>query len=61
VYAIKDRLMLNGNRLEPVGGALFRAGDESWNPDTAEFLHIFQGKARLLRLAGADFLRIEVD
>ena len=61
VCVIKDRLTLDGNRLEPVGGALFRIGDESWNPDTAEFLHLFQGKARLLRLTGADFLRIEVD
>jgi hypothetical protein len=61
VYVLKDRLTLSGNRLEPLGGALFRVGDELWAPETAEFLHIFEGKARMLRFAGIDFARIEVD
>ena len=61
VYVLKDRLTLSGNRLESLGGALFRVGDELWAPETAEFLHIFEGKARILRFAGMDFSRIEVD
>lgn len=61
VYVLKDRLVAGGARLVPVGGALFRAGDEDWSPETAEFLHFFQGKARMLRFAGADLMRVEVD
>jgi D-alanyl-D-alanine carboxypeptidase len=61
VFVLKDRLTLDGNPLAPLGGALFRMGDETWLPDTAEFLRVFEGKARLLRVAGADFARIEVD
>jgi D-alanyl-D-alanine carboxypeptidase len=61
VYVLKDRLVLAGTRLEPLGGALFRVGDEPWVPETAEFLHIFEGKARVLRFGGLDFARIEVE
>lgn len=61
VYVLKDKLVAEGSNLAPLGGALFRAGDEEWSPETAEFLHIFEGRARLLRFAGADFVRVEVD
>lgn len=61
IYILKDHLMLSGTALEPLGDALFRAGDETWSPETVEFLHVFEGKARMLRLAGADFARVEVD
>ncbi len=61
VYILKDNLVAGGTRLMPVGGALFRVGDEDWSPETAEFLRLFEGKSRLLRFAGADFVRIEVD
>jgi D-alanyl-D-alanine carboxypeptidase len=61
VFVLKGRLMLDGESLTRIGGALFRAGDEPWMPDTAEFLHVFEGKARLLRLGGMDFWRVEVD
>ncbi|HEY2466846.1 MAG TPA: serine hydrolase domain-containing protein [Terracidiphilus sp.] len=61
VYVLKDRLVAAGANLVPLGGALFRAGDEDWSPETAEFLHMFEGKARLLRFAGADFVRVEVE
>jgi hypothetical protein len=30
-------------------------------PHTAEFLRVFEGKARILRLTGLDFWRVEVD
>jgi D-alanyl-D-alanine carboxypeptidase len=61
VYLRKGQLTLDGGPLSPLGGALFRAGEEPWSPLTAEFLQVFAGKARLLRIAGADFARIEVD
>ena len=61
VYVLKNKLIAGGANLTPLGGALFRAGDEDWSPETVEFLHIFEGKARLLRFAGADFARVEVD
>jgi D-alanyl-D-alanine carboxypeptidase len=60
-YILKGRLMLEGERLARIGGALFRVGDEAWMPDTAEFLHVFQGKARLLKLGGMDYWRVEVE
>ena len=53
--------MLDGQILYRIGGSLFRLGDEEWMPDTAEFLRIFEGKARILRIAGMDFWRLEVD
>lgn len=60
-YLLKGKLMLSGNVLQPSGNGLFRVGDEAWTPETAEFLYVFEGKARLLKLAGTDFLRVEVE
>jgi D-alanyl-D-alanine carboxypeptidase len=59
-YVLKGRLMLDGNTLHRIGGALFRLGDEQWMPDTAEFLCVFEGKARIVRIAGMDFWRVEI-
>jgi D-alanyl-D-alanine carboxypeptidase len=61
LYLLKGRLMLDGVLLSRIGSALFRPGDEPWMPDTAEFLHVFEGKARVLRYGGMDFSRVEVD
>lgn len=61
VYALKGQLVLDGNTLQRIGGMLFRLGEEEWMPDTAEFLCVFEGKARILRIAGMDFWRVEVD
>jgi CubicO group peptidase (beta-lactamase class C family) len=61
VYVLKDRLVVDGMVLTAIGGAMFRLGDEAWSPVTAEFLHVFEGKARLMRLAGADYWRVEVE
>jgi CubicO group peptidase (beta-lactamase class C family) len=61
VYTLKGKLYAEGELLAPLGGALFRAGDEEWSPEIAEFLHVYEGKARLLRLAGDDFWRVDVD
>lgn len=61
VYVLKGQLMLDGQALHRIGGSLFRLGDEEWMPDTAEFLRVFEGEARILRIAGLDFWRIEID
>jgi CubicO group peptidase (beta-lactamase class C family) len=61
VYVLKDRLMVEGAPLTPLGGALFRLGEEAWSPLTAEFLHVFEGRPRLMRLAGMEYWRVEVD
>ena len=61
VFFRKDRLTLSGLPLTPMGSNLFRAGGEPWSPDTVEFHLIVDGKARLMKLSGIDFWRIEVD
>ena len=61
VYVLKDTLMVAGTPLTPLGGALFRMGDEAWSPLTVEFLHVFEGRARLMRMAGGDFWRVQVE
>jgi D-alanyl-D-alanine carboxypeptidase len=60
-YPLKGQLMLDGQKLHRIGGWLFRMGDEEWVPDTAEFLSFFEGKPRIVRIAGMDFWRIEID
>jgi D-alanyl-D-alanine carboxypeptidase len=59
-YVLKGQLVLDGRPLQHLGGSLFRLGDEEWMPDTAEFFHIFEGKARMVRVSGMDFWRVEV-
>jgi D-alanyl-D-alanine carboxypeptidase len=61
VFVVKDRLVIDGAPLTAIGGALFRMGEEEWSPLTAEFLHRFEGKTRLARLAGMDYWRVEVE
>jgi hypothetical protein len=61
VYMVKGQLVVYGSTLHPLGGSLFRLGDEEWMPDTVEFLSVFEGKPRILRIAGMDFWRVEVD
>jgi CubicO group peptidase (beta-lactamase class C family) len=61
VYILKDQLVLEGTPLTRLGNSLFRAGDEPWTPDTAEFLIMAEGKARLLKFTGLDFWRVEVE
>ncbi len=59
-YVLKDRLMLDGQPLTPLGDRLFRVGSEDWMPETVEFLQIFAGKARVMRVAGMDYWRVDV-
>jgi CubicO group peptidase (beta-lactamase class C family) len=60
VFVLKGKLTIEGTPLTPLGGGLFRMGEEEWSPLTAEFLHLFEGKTRLARLAGMDYWRVEV-
>jgi D-alanyl-D-alanine carboxypeptidase len=60
VFVRKGRLWLGDSPLSEIGSSLFRVGEEAWSPDTAEFLTIVDGRARLLRVIGEDCWRIEV-
>jgi D-alanyl-D-alanine carboxypeptidase len=60
VFVRKGRLRLGDSPLTEIGSSLFRVGDDSWSPDTVEFLTIVEGRARLLRVIGEDHWRIEV-
>lgn len=61
VYVLKGRLIADHTPLTPTGGALFRLGEQPWSPLTAEFRHVFEGKARLLHIGGAEYWRVEVE
>jgi CubicO group peptidase (beta-lactamase class C family) len=60
VFVRKGQLWLGDSPLAEIGSSLFRVGDDSWSPDTVEFLTIVEGRARLLRVIGEDHWRIEV-
>jgi D-alanyl-D-alanine carboxypeptidase len=61
VYVLKGQLKVDGQTLHAIGASRFRVGDEEWMPDTAEFLSMFEGKARILRVAGMDYWRVKID
>ncbi len=61
ICLLKGKLTISATPLRPSGAGLFRVGDEPWTPETVEFLHVFEGKARLLKFQGLDYWRIEVD
>lgn len=57
----KGRLWLDGViPLAPLGQALFRVGDDPFNPDMVEFFYVVEGKARLMKMTGADLWRVDV-
>jgi CubicO group peptidase (beta-lactamase class C family) len=57
----KGKLWANGTTLlQPVGQALFRLGNDTFSPDVAEFLHVVNGKALLLKINGSDQWRVEI-
>ncbi|HTS31509.1 MAG TPA: serine hydrolase [Bryobacteraceae bacterium] len=61
IVARKGKLWVNGTSpLEPVGQALFRLGSDPAGPDVAEFLHVVNGKALLLKINGSDQWRVEI-
>jgi D-alanyl-D-alanine carboxypeptidase len=59
VFVRKGKLWLGESPLGEIGPSLFRVGEDAWSPDTAEFLTIVDGRARLLRAIGEDCWRIE--
>jgi hypothetical protein len=46
---------------QQIGNALFRVGEEAYIPDTAEFHHVVDGKAQMMKWNGADFWRIAME
>ncbi len=59
VVAAKGKLWLDGaTPLEPLGDNLFRIGSDPNGPETVEFLHLVDGKARLVKVSGADLWRV---
>jgi D-alanyl-D-alanine carboxypeptidase len=51
----KGELWIGGDPLVPIGKALFRIG-----PDPVEFLHVVEGRAQMMKYAGADLWRVGV-
>jgi D-alanyl-D-alanine carboxypeptidase len=60
IFVRKGQLWLGDTRLTTLGSGLFRVGDEAWSPDTAQFLTVVDGRARVLRVIDEDCWRIEV-
>jgi CubicO group peptidase (beta-lactamase class C family) len=60
IYVLKGQLLMDGTALQPLGDRIFRIGNETWMPETVEFFHLFEGKARAMRAAGIDFQRVDV-
>ncbi len=61
VFVRKGRLWAGDTQLTEIGASLFRLGEDAWSPDTAQFLTIVEGRARLLRIIDENCWRIEVD
>jgi hypothetical protein len=60
VFVRKGQLWLGDSLLTAIGSSLFRVGEDSWSPDTVEFLSIVDGRARFVRVIAEDCWRIEV-
>ena len=60
VFVRKGRLWIGASPLAEIGSSLFRVGDDSWFPDTVEFLTTVEGRCRLLRFIDEDCWRIDV-
>jgi D-alanyl-D-alanine carboxypeptidase len=61
VFVRKGQLFAGDTQLTEIGPSLFRMGEDAWAPDTAHFLTVVEGRARLLRVIDEDCWRIEVD
>jgi hypothetical protein len=44
-----------------IGGTARFEREEDWMPDTAELRRVLEGNPRILRIAGMDFWRVEID
>lgn len=55
----QGRLWLGGAPLFPLGGALFRIGEEEHSPDRVLFDEVINGKARRAVVSGVEYRRVE--
>ncbi len=55
----KGRLWLGGAPLMPLGGGLFRIGEEEHEPDRMRFEEVFDGRALRAYISGTEFRRVE--
>jgi CubicO group peptidase (beta-lactamase class C family) len=58
VVVSKGQLTMDGAVLVPLGGNLFRVGEESYSPERASFDVIAEGKAMRMNFSGQDFNRV---
>jgi len=58
VLVTKGQLTMDGAVLMPLGGNLFRIGEESYSPERASFDVIADGKAMRMNFSGQDFNRL---
>lgn len=62
IYVLKGELWMEGaSSLERIGENEFRPTDDPPNAERLEFLFMVDGKARLLKVTGADFYRFETE
>ncbi|HZD31334.1 MAG TPA: serine hydrolase domain-containing protein [Candidatus Angelobacter sp.] len=60
IVILKGQLWAEGDTaLEPIGENEFRPTEDPPNPERLQFFYIANGKARLLKLSGADFFRFD--
>ncbi|HVR97069.1 MAG TPA: serine hydrolase domain-containing protein [Thermoanaerobaculia bacterium] len=59
VFLSKGRLSLGGTPLVPLGGGLFRIGEEEHSPDRLRFEDVINGKAFRAFVSGTEFRRVE--
>jgi CubicO group peptidase (beta-lactamase class C family) len=59
VVICKGMLVAGGTPLVEIGDGLFRASDELNSPETVEFLHEVNGRARMALLSGVPYWRVE--
>lgn len=59
VFQKKGRLLVAGAPLVPLGGGLFRIGEEEHQPDRLRFDEVVNGHALRVYLSGIEFRRVE--
>jgi len=59
VVICKGKLVAGGTILEEIGDGLFRSTDEPNSPETFEFLHIVDGRCRMVLSSGQPYWRVD--
>jgi len=59
VVICKGKLVAGGTVLEEIGDGLFRSTDEPNSPETFEFLHIVDGRCRMVLSSGQPYWRVD--